>query len=77
MNILDILRKIGILRYGGTFYKGDASDRKIEFIQGGVMNSEKDNSTTEDLKKGAPVARILIWVFGVSFIVILLAILFS
>lgn len=43
MNILDILRKIGILRYGKSSWKGDASERKQEFIQEGVFNAEKDN----------------------------------
>jgi len=77
MKFFDLLRKLGIYRSGAVSYKGNASDRKIEFIQEGVYNSDKDNSTKEDLSKGGKLVSILNWVFGVSFLIISLSIIFS
>ena len=52
MKILDILRKLGILRYGtktGTYTS--AKDRPAEFSMEGVFNAEKDLVNPEDVKK--------------------------
>lgn len=64
MKFLDILRKLGIYRSGVISYKGDASKRPMEFIDSGIMNKDKDYSTTKDLYPGGMLANILGWIFG-------------
>jgi len=52
MGILDILSKLGILRYGvkkGVYHSG--KDMPPEFLMDGVYNAERDLTTKEDLKK--------------------------
>lgn len=54
MKFLDILRKLGILRYGtkaGTYTSG--KDRPIEFMMDDVYNAEKDLTTREDVAQAA------------------------
>ena len=49
MNILDILAKLGILRFGakaGTYTS--AKDRPTEFMMDDVMNAERDLVTKSD-----------------------------
>ena len=50
MRFLDILRKLGIVRYGiqaGTYTSG--RDRPAEFLMDDVYNAKKDLTTKEDL----------------------------
>lgn len=54
MAFLDILRKLGILRFGttaGTYTS--AKDMPTEFLMADVYNAEKDLTTREDLAKVA------------------------
>ncbi len=52
MKLLDILSKLGILRYGtkAAVYRS-ARDRPIEFMDQGVLNAERDLTTREDVKR--------------------------
>jgi len=68
MKIADVLRKLGILRYGvktGT-YTG-MKDRPAEFFMEGVFNAEKDLVNREDVKNAAAAMkslggrRVLFW----------------
>lgn len=52
MKLLDILRKLGIVRFGtkmGTYKSG--KDRPYEFMSGDVYNAEKETVTRGDIKK--------------------------
>ena len=52
LKILDLLAKLGILRFGvksGTYHSG--KDRPAEFLIDGVYDAEKDLTHAEDLKK--------------------------
>jgi hypothetical protein len=60
MKFLDILRKLGILRYGaksGT-YTG-MKDRPTEFMMDGVFNAEKDLVHKTDVKQAAAAVQSL------------------
>jgi hypothetical protein len=60
MKIADVLRKLGILRYGvktGT-YTG-MKDRPAEFFMEGVFNAEKDLVNQEDVKNAAAAVKSL------------------
>ncbi len=60
MKIADVLRKLGILRYGvktGT-YTG-MKDRPAEFFMEGVFNAEKDLVNREDVKNAAAAVKSL------------------
>jgi len=69
MKILDILRKLGILRYGtkAATYTS-AKDMPAEFLMDDVYNAEKDLTTREDLAKVAGAVKaaggrkVLFWV---------------
>ena len=52
MRFLDLLRKLGVIRFGAkkTFYTS-GKDRPIEFMADGVFNAEKELTTKEDLKQ--------------------------
>lgn len=54
MNILTLLSKLGILRYGTkkAVYKSGA-DRPSEFLMDDVYNAERDLTTKEDVRKAA------------------------
>jgi hypothetical protein len=58
MKLLDILAKLGILRFGAkaAVYKS-ATDRPAEFMMDGVANAERDLTTKEDLAKVAAALR--------------------
>ncbi len=51
MKLLDILAKLGILRYGtkAAVYRS-GRDRPIEFMDQGVFNAERDLTTLDDVK---------------------------
>jgi hypothetical protein len=51
MKFLDLLAKLGILRYGGkaAVYRS-ARDRPAEFMQPGVFNAERDLTRASDIK---------------------------
>ncbi len=52
MRILDLLRKLGVLRYGtktGTYHS--AKDRPDEFLMDNVCNAEKDLTHLSDFRK--------------------------
>ncbi len=52
MSVIDILRKLGILRFGaraGTYT--NATNRPTEFQMEGVYNADKDLVTRQDVKK--------------------------
>jgi len=52
MKLLDLLAKLGILRFGaksGTYTSG--KDRPVEFMMDDVFDSERDLTTREDVKK--------------------------
>jgi len=54
MKFLDLLAKLGILRYGtkaGTYRTG--KDRPTEFMMDDVYNAERDLTTKDDVKKAA------------------------
>jgi hypothetical protein len=58
MKITEVLRKLGILRYGvkpGT-YTG-MKDRPAEFFMEGVFNAEKDLVNREDVKKATAAVK--------------------
>ena len=60
MKILDVLRKLGILRYGvktGTYTS--MKDRPAEFFMEGVFNAEKDLVNQEDVKNAAAAVKSL------------------
>ncbi|OGR28909.1 MAG: hypothetical protein A2139_07180 [Desulfobacca sp. RBG_16_60_12] len=60
MKIADVLRKLGILRYGvktGT-YTG-MKDRPAEFFMEGVYNADKDLVNQEDVKNAAATVKSL------------------
>lgn len=51
MKFLDLLAKLGILRYGtkaAVYHSG--RDRPAEFMQEGVFNAERDLTTLQDVK---------------------------
>jgi hypothetical protein len=52
MKLLDILAKLGILRYGtkAAVYRS-ARDRPIEFMGQGVYDAERDLTTLDDVKQ--------------------------
>ncbi len=55
MGLLDILRKLGILRYGATSATyTNAKDRPIELQMDGVYNAEKDLVNGEKPKQPPP-----------------------
>ncbi len=52
MGLLDVLRKLGVVRYGvkkGTYRSG--RDRPIEFMMDGVYNADKELVTKADIRK--------------------------
>ncbi len=52
MRLLDLLRKLGVLRYGtktGTYHS--AKDRPDEFLMDNVCNAEKDLTHLSDFRK--------------------------
>ena len=52
MKFLDLLRKLGIVRYGakaGTYTSG--TDRPTEFLMDDVFNADKDLTTKEDVTR--------------------------
>ncbi|MDO9533471.1 MAG: hypothetical protein Q7O12_15280 [Deltaproteobacteria bacterium] len=52
MKFMDVLRKLGILRYGTkTATYTSMKDRPAEFFMEGVFNAEKDLINQEDAKK--------------------------
>jgi len=58
MTLLDILRKLGILRYGaaaGTYT--NAADRPTSLQMDGVFDPEKDLVHREDLARPKPRSR--------------------
>lgn len=60
MKVLDVLRKLGILRYGvktGTYTS--MKDRPAEFFMEGVFNAEKDLVNQEDIKNAAAAVKSL------------------
>jgi hypothetical protein len=60
MKILDVLRKLGILRYGAkTAAYTSMKDRPAEFTMEGVFNAEKDLTTREDVKNAAAAVKSL------------------
>ena len=55
MSLLDILRKLGILRYGaeaGVYT--NAADRPTSLQMDGVFDAKKDLVHREDLQRGKP-----------------------
>jgi hypothetical protein len=52
MKLLDMLAKLGILRYGtkAAVYRS-GRDRPIEFMDQGVFNAERDLTTLDDVKR--------------------------
>lgn len=58
MKLLDILRKLGILRFGaeGVVYT-NAAERPTSLQMDGVFDSKKDLVTREDLGRGKPQSR--------------------
>ena len=52
MKLLDILAKLGILRFGAkaAVYKS-GRDRPIEFMSDDVFNAERDLTTVADVKR--------------------------
>ncbi len=52
MKLLDLLAKLGILRYGtkAAVYRS-GRDRPIEFMDHGVANADRDLTTLDDLKR--------------------------
>ena len=60
MKIVDVLRKLGIWRYGaktGTYTS--MKDRPAEFYMEGVFNAEKDLINQEDVKNAAAAVKSL------------------
>ncbi len=58
MRLLDILRKLGILRFGaegGTYT--NAAERPTSLQMDGVFDSKKDLVTREDVGRAKPRAR--------------------
>ena len=58
MNLIDILRKLGILRFGAT--KGtytSAKDMPSELLMDDVYDAKKDLVGKEDLHKGGDTAK--------------------
>jgi 1,4-dihydroxy-2-naphthoate octaprenyltransferase len=54
MSFLDVLRKLGIVRYGakaGTYTSG--TDRPIEFMMDDVFNGDKELTTRKDVARAA------------------------
>jgi hypothetical protein len=52
MSLLDILRKLGILRFGAeAAVYTNAADRPTSLQMDGVYDSKKDLVTAEDLKR--------------------------
>ncbi len=52
MKLLDILRKLGILRYGATAASyTSAKDMPDELLMDGVYNAEKELVTKKDFEK--------------------------
>ena len=50
--ILDVLRKLGIIRFGKAGWSGEAKERKIEMIMDNVFDAKKDLiNGAEDVKK--------------------------
>ena len=55
MKLLDLLAKLGILRFGvksAVYTSG--RDRPIEFVSNDVFNAERDLTTLEDVKRILP-----------------------
>ena len=60
MKILDVLRKLGILRYGAkSATYTSMKDRPAEFYMEGVFNAEKDLTTREDVQNAAAAVKSL------------------
>ena len=58
MKLLDILRKLGILRFGAeTGVYTNAAERPTSLQMDGVFDSKKDLVTREDLGLGKPQSR--------------------
>jgi hypothetical protein len=58
MKLLDILRKLGILRFGAeTGVYTNAAERPTSLQMDGVFDSKKDLVTREDLGLGKPRPR--------------------
>ena len=69
MKVLDVLRKLGILRYGAKAATYTSmKDRPAEFFMEGVFNAEKDLVNKEDVKNAAAAVKslggrkVLFWV---------------
>ena len=52
MRILDLLAKLGILRYGAkaAVYRS-GRDRPLEFMQDDVLNAERDVTRPDEMKR--------------------------
>jgi hypothetical protein len=60
MKILDVLRKLGILRYGTkTATYTNMKDQPAEFFMEGVFNAEKDLINKNDVKKATAAVKSL------------------
>ena len=60
MKILDVLRKLGILRYGTkTATYTSMKDRPAEFFMDGVFNADKDLINQEDVKNATAAVKSL------------------
>jgi hypothetical protein len=58
MSLLDILRKLGILRFGGeAAVYTNAADRPTSLQMDGVLDSKKDLVTARDLERLKPRPR--------------------
>jgi hypothetical protein len=60
MKIMDVLRKLGIVRYGAkSATYTSMKDRPAEFTMEGVFNAEKDLVNQEDVKNAAAAVKSL------------------
>jgi len=58
MTLLDVLRKLGILRFGGEAgVYTNAADRPTSLQMDGVFDSKNDLVTSADLKRAKPHSR--------------------
>jgi hypothetical protein len=83
--IINLLRKLGVVRGGFLSWSGEAEDRPYAFIKGDIFNEDKELIHKKDIedfkktisKKPKLLTNIILWIIGIFCITLGLLMMFS